>query len=332
MRKAMFENKNEYKSFYEKHTDIPIFSSPWWLDVTAGIKNWDVVIIKNNNNQIIATFPFYYIKGKRGFSTITQPMLTQKLGPYLVYEKNMTSNQSRVAYENDIYTKIIEQLPSFTNFFITCDQKVRNWLAFSWNGFIQTTNYSYRIYNIKDHDKVFTEFTGKKRTSIKKAIKNELKIKYDLSPELFYDYFQECVAERNEKVLYSKDYFTNIVRASYEHNQGKILYCVDVNNNIQAECFIIWDNECAYYLIAMRKELYKNSGGTEFLVFEAIKYASQFVDIFDFEGSMMKGIEEAYRTYGSEQTQTFSISKTVYTKQQSFILFLSKIYHKLLRK
>ncbi len=41
----------------------------------------------------------------------------------------------------------------------------------------------------------------------------------------------------------------------------------------------------------MRKSDFKTSGGTEFLVDETIKYVSQFVDVFDFEGSMIKGVK-----------------------------------------
>jgi hypothetical protein len=85
--------------------------------------------------------------------------------------------------------------------------------------------------------------------------------------------------------------------------------CVDSQNNIHAINMVVWDNECAYYLLAMRKKEYNTSGGTELLVNEAIKYVSQFVDRFDFEGSMIKGVEESYRHYGAIQTEYYTISK-----------------------
>jgi hypothetical protein len=72
---------------------------------------------------------------------------------------------------------------------------------------------------------------------------------------------------------------------------------------------IVWDNECAYYLMAMRKKDYNSSGGTEFLVDEAIKYVSQFVNTFDFEGSMIKGVEESFRQYGAHQVEYYEITK-----------------------
>ena len=59
----------------------------------------------------------------------------------------------------------------------------------------------------------------------------------------------------------------------------------------------------------MRKNEYRNSGGTEFLLDETIKYVSQFVNTFDFEGSMIQGVEESFRWYGAHQTEYYNISK-----------------------
>ena len=300
------ENKKEYIEFCQKHTDICIFSTSWWLDNTAGENNWDVIIIKNNNNEIIATFPIYIIK-KRFQTTITNPMLTQKLGPYIVYPANMKSHEKRISYEHEIYKKIINQLPKFEYLNISFDQKYKNWLPFYWNSFHQESHYSYRIFNIKNHDDVFNKFNGSKRTLIRKA--NNLLVKSDLDYNEFYDFFEQCIKQRKEMVLYTRNYFINLCKAVYKNKQGKIFYCIDENKRIHAIDFVVWDKECAYYLIAMRKDEYKNSGATELLVYETIKYVSSFVDIFDFEGSMQEGIEEAYRKYGAQQSEYYTIYK-----------------------
>ena len=88
-----------------------------------------------------------------------------------------------------------------------------------------------------------------------------------------------------------------------------MFYCIDSENKIHAVALIVWDNTTAYYLIGMRKPEYANSGGTEFLISEMIKYVSQFVDVFDFEGSMIQGVEQSFRYYGTQQTEYYSITK-----------------------
>lgn len=301
-------NKERYLEFYNEHKDINIYSAPWWLDATAGSENWDVILIYDKNQNIIASFPF--IKTKSFFIKcgLVMPLLTQKLGPYIVYDTNKISEMKNIGFEHEVYKQIIAQLPKFDTFNINFDQKYKNWLPFYWAGFNQTSRYSYKIFNIKDLDSVFKNFALNKRQKIKKAEKL-LSIKEGILIEDFYSYFEDAVKKRGEHVSYSLDFFKKLVEACYNHNSGKIYYCIDDENNIHAAAFVVWDKRCAYYLSAMRNPKYNTSGGNELLVWHIIKEVSQFVDEFDFEGSMIQGVEESYRYYGGIQTEYYNISK-----------------------
>ena len=298
-------NKERYREFYKSHTDMCVFSSPWWLDAVAG-GTWDVILIEEGGS-IIASFPYVYTKGKLGIKKIEMPPLTQKLGPYILYDKNI-SYTTKIGYEHKIYQQIIDALPAYDVFNINFDQQYKNWLSFYWNDFEQTVRYSYRIYNIKDHDNVFLSFEKNKRKKIKKA-QERLTFYCDLPANIFYDYFKEVIFNRNDTVSFTYNTFMNIYNALYSHNAGKAFYCIDEQENIHAVQLMLWDNNAAYSLIGMRKKEYNVTGGTEFLFHNIIKYVSDFVDVFDFEGSMIKGVEEAYRYYGAQQTEYYSISK-----------------------
>jgi hypothetical protein len=299
-------NKQRYIQFCEEHPDIPIFSRPWWLDAVCP-GQWDVILIEKNG-RIIASFPYYKTKVRHIFTHIGMPPLTQKLGPYMVYDTNKTTEDKRINYEHEIYTEIINEIPKCDDFAVNFDRKYKNWLPFYWKGFKQTTRYTYILDNIKDHNYIAGKYAKSKRQPIQKS-KEKLKCRYDLSKEVFYDYFMDVIHERNEKVSFSKELFNRLYDAVYANQAGKVFYCADEENNIHAINMIVWDMECAYYLLAMRKREYNTSGGTEFLVDETIKYVAQFVDCFDFEGSMIKGVEESYRRYGSHQTEYYHIFK-----------------------
>ncbi len=314
-------NKERYYDFYSTHPDICVFSAPWWLDTVCGEDNWDVIIIEKNG-QIKGTFPYYIKAGAIGSKKIVLPELTQKLGPYIVYEKNLTSVTKRMAYEHDMYKKIIEALPKFSLFNVNFSQEYKNWLPFYWNGFKQTSRYSYQIHDIKNHEQVLRNFAKSKKYEVPKAQKT-LTFKYDLPADDFYDYFEAVVHERGDKVSYSRETFKKIYHACYENESGRSFYCTDCDGNIHAINLTVWDKTAAYYLIAMRKKEYNTSGGTELLVYEVIKYVSQFVDVFDFEGSMMKGVEASYRNYGGIQTEYYNISKD----NRAFMTLIRDIYH-----
>ena len=300
-------DRERYRAFYGQHPDICIFSSPWWLDAVCGKDGWNVILVEKGG-QIHASFPIFmkrfFLRGMR----ICLPPLTQKLGPYISYEQNLTSHTKRISYEHEIYEDIIRQLPEFDDLNLNFDQKYKNWLPFYWNGFRQQSRYSYRIHNIKDFEAVRKGYAKSKRYEIPKA-RRILALRYDLSPDAFYDYLAEVIKERGGKVSYTRGLFTSVYNAVYAHGAGRCLYCEDRDGNIHAVNLTVWDRTAAYYLVAMRKKEFNTSGGTEFLVDETIRYASQFVDTFDFEGSMMKGVEASYRNYGGEQEEYYNISK-----------------------
>lgn len=298
-------NKEKYREFYRFHPDICVFSSPWWLDTVAG-DAWNVILIEQGG-RIIASFPYVYTKGKLGIKKIGMPQLTQKLGPYIVYEPNTTYSH-KLSYEHKVYEQIISLLPAYDDFHISFDQNYKNWLPFYWNGFKQTVRYSYRLYNIKNYEDVFLRFEKRKRNRIKQA-RETLTLCYDIPPDSFYDYFKSAISDRADSVSFTKKMFFAIYNAIYNNNAGRSFYCVDNENNIHAVKLVIWDNNAAYSLIGMRKKEYNLTGGTEFLTESVIKYVSQFVDIFDFEGSMIKGVEQSYRYFGTQQTEYYSISK-----------------------
>jgi hypothetical protein len=299
-------NKDKYIHFCIEHPDIPIFSQAWWLDAVCP-GQWDVILIERNNN-IIASFPYYKIKNRKVFTYIGIPPLTQKLGPYIIYDSNKTSENKQIGYVHEIYNAIIEALPKYDSFVASFDWKYKNWLPFYWKGFKQTTNYTYILDNISDHDYLMMNYSKSKKQPIQKA-KEKFIMKTDLSKEQFYLYFVNVIHQRQEQIGFSKDLFFRLYDSIYEHNAGKTFYCVDSENNIHAVNLVVWDSECAYYLNAMRDKKYNTSGGTEFLIDETINYVAKFVNRFDFEGSMIKGVEESYRHYGSRQTEYYTISK-----------------------
>lgn len=322
-------NKERYNEFYNQHSDICIFSSPWWLDTVCGKDNWDVIFAEKNG-QIHAAFPYFVKKEFLFGKQICLPPLTQKMGPYIFYEKNLVSHTKKISYEHECYNQIIEELPKFDLFDVNFEQSYKNWLPFYWDGFKQTSRYSYQIHNIKDYESVKKGYAKSKKYEIPKAQKI-LTLKYDLSADAFYDYFSDVVKDRGDEPSYSRETFRAIYDAVYEHKAGRCFYCEDAEGNIHALNLTVWDSQTAYYLIAMRKKEFNTSGGTEFLVDETIKYVSQFVDTFDFEGSMIKGVEASYRNYGGIQTEYYNISKDNRILVP-FLMDCKKLLKRILRK
>lgn len=301
-------NKKKYEAFC-KLTYVPVFSQPWWLDAVCEEGYWDVLLYERDE-QIIGALP-YYVKKRMGISYITQPKLTQHNGVVIKYPSSQ-KYEKKLSYEKEVMTNLIEKLEKLPISYYQQNfhPKYTNWLPFYWKGYNQSTNYTYRIENIKDIDRVLLDFNHSKRKNIKKS-SQLVDVIFDLSSKDFYENHKMTLAKQNDTIGYSYDLFKKIYDAAYKNNQGKIIYCKDAGGNIHAALFVIWDNNSAYNLISTIDPDFRNSGAASLVVYEIIKYVRYFVDVFDFEGSMIESVEDSFRRFGTVQTPYFAINKVL---------------------
>jgi hypothetical protein len=93
------------------------------------------------------------------------------------------------------------------------------------------------------------------------------------------------------------------------HNAGTILYTVDSENVTHGALFVVWDNSAMYALTYSFPDKYRSSGVGDFLMFNAIKLAATVTKSFDFEGSMLEGVEQSYQRFGTEPSEYYQISR-----------------------
>ena len=302
-------NKERYKILCdEQGANIPLFQQYWWMEAVCCGKQWDVIIVEKRG-EIVAAMP--YLIGKRwGMKYILQPQLTQYNGIWYKPQDFKTLNQRR-DFEKWAASKVIKQLESIgvayyqQNF----SPQFTNWLPFYWQGFKQTTRYTYRINNIKNTEKVFRNFDRKHRQKPILQLVDSLKVVWDITPGDFYDFHDEYWKSRGRKDLLSKEFTMRICNAAIARNQGFIIGLRDGEGTLVAARFVVYDTECAYSLMSVLNPKSHPNGASPMLFWEAIKHLADKTKAFDFEGSMEQGIEYSYRLYGAVQTQYFAIEK-----------------------
>lgn len=300
--------KEQYRLLCENRNDIPMFLQAWWMDAVCLNKEWDVIIY-TKNDKIIASWVFHTVK-KYGMSFIIQPQLTQLNGIWIDFPKDLSKNE-KISYESKIMEFLISQISEKKFSFLeqSFHYSLTNWLPFYWNGYNQSTRYTYQIEDISNIEKCFSEFHTSKKTHIKKAQKT-VSIDFNLTGNEFYDHLQNNLMANNKKVSYTKKLFINLYEACISRNQGGIIAAYDNEGNLHGALFIVWDHFCSYNLISTINPKFRSSGATSLLFFEAIKMMSSKTKTFDFEGSMNKGIEKSFREFGAIQIPYFQISKS----------------------
>jgi hypothetical protein len=294
--------KEKYREFCEQESTLPIFSQAWWLDAVAG-DNWDVCLVEKGN-EIQATMP-YVVKKKYGLTLLTQPQLTQNLGPWI--KLSTTKYSKQLSQQKDLMEALIDQLPKYHYFSQNWHYSQTNWLPFYWRDFEQTTRYTYIIEDLSDFDKVFGEFEHSKRKNIKKS-EALVNVVFDISAEDFYNNHKLTLSKQGSDISYSFDLFKNIYEEGYKRGQARTIGAYDSEGNLHAALFVIWDKMSAYDLISTIDPDYRSYGAASVLIRDAIKHVSKFVNKFDFEGSMIEPVERSFRQFGARQTPYSSVN------------------------
>ena len=244
---------------------------------------------------------------KAGVTTITMPALTQTLGPILL-PSSKTTYEGRLSDETELLEELVAAIPKSHIFSTHFHQNLTNWLPFYWVGYQQTTRYTYVIPDLTDLNAVLSGFAHSKRGNIGKA-EGLVTVHTDLAPRDFYENYRMNLRKQGEAISYSYDFFKRIHDAACQRSMCKTFYALDKNDNMHAAIFIVFDCKSAYYLINSIDPDHRSSGSAALLLREAMAYVSQYTKVFDFEGSMMKGVENSYRRFGAVQTPYFRISK-----------------------
>lgn len=299
-------NKDKYRLLCKNEPSIPIFSKDWWLDSVAG-DAWDVVLVEKGD-QILASMP-YTMRQRYGLNVISQPALTQTLGPWL--RPSTAKYARRLSQEKDLLQKLFEQLPKFAHYQQNWHCTRTNWLPLYWLDYEQTTRYTYRLEDLSSEEQIWGEMEANIRTDVRKASNKEgVKVRTDLDVEVFLTLNEKVFARQNMALPYTRDFVRRLDKAAAQNQARKIFIAEDEQGRHHAGVYLIWDDNTAYYLMGGGDPDLRNSGATSLCMWEAIQFAATVTKNFDFEGSMIEPVERFFRGFGAVQTPYFSISKT----------------------
>lgn len=296
-----------YREFSNNDPSIPLFSRAWWLDAAAGAGKWNVALVQKDG-QVMAAMP-YVVYRRFGMTVISHPPLTPRLGPWF---RDMPGKPAtKLAREKEAMQAMIDQLPDFDHFIQSWHYGRTNWLPFSWNGFQQTTRYTYLLTDLSDTKKLWADFDNTTRANCKKAEERfKLQIRDDLPIDDFLALNRMTYARQGMDVPYSDAYVRRLDAACVERGCRKLYIAVDPEGRHHAGNYVVWDENSAYGLMNAGDPALRNSGATTLCLWIGIKHAATVTKRFDFAGSMLEQIERFVRGFGPVQVPYFSIRKT----------------------
>ncbi len=281
-----------------------IFEQPWWLDIVAK-DSWREICLEEAG-KIKARLPYVYKKGLLGYE-ITMPKLTQTLG---IWMQDMLKNQGNkyLTEQKDIINQILEQLPRARNIRICLDSHCSYILPYYWRGFTVVPFCSYRFKDLSDLDKIYANFGKVVKKNIKSA-KNKVIINDETNVEQLYEMLTKTFKNQKRKYPIQRELIQKIVSECEKRNAGKMLSAIDEDGNVHASSYFVYDQNVCYYLISGSNPEFRSSGAQTLILWEGIQFAAKVSRAFDFEGSMIEGIENFFRGFGGELIINYEIKK-----------------------
>ena len=274
----------------------PIFHQPWWLDAVAP-SQWSEARVERDGIER-AVFPYTVRADRFGFRALAAPPLTPYLGPLTVPGNGKRA--TRLKRDRELQEALLEQLPAHDLFKTTLPIGHQNWPLLAERGWVGTPRVTYVLDGISDTNATWAGFTDSTRRSIRKAEKR-LAVRTD---DTITDLARMATAtfERQGKRLpFSTSLLDRAATAAMERGQGTILSAVAPGDGVHASMLLVWDHDRAYYLVGGADPGKRESAGLSLLMWEAMKHAATHVDRFDFEGSMVPGVERFFRGFGGVQ-------------------------------
>lgn len=294
-------NKEKYRTLCETEKTIPLFMQYWWMEATCAGKQWDVLLYIDKNEKAIAALPYLW-GSKLGLKYIIHPQETQLNGIW-------TLPTIEEELRERIYDDFINQLNAMKLAYYYQQYPLESMAPtyMAQHGFKIKTRYTYRIEELRDLDRVINGFSKNKKRQLQKAF--SLHADLSMTMDEFYNFHVACLAEKKKEISYSREFFKNLYQAAIEREQAQIIAIRNADDITMAALFLVWDRQSAYFLIPCYSSAYKDSGSGALLVLEAIKFARQLVNVFDFEGSMIKGVANSYRQFGGIRREYYSVAR-----------------------
>ena len=297
-------NKELYREFCQTNGDLSLFMTDWWMDAVCAGKQWDVLLSLDENGKIQAVLP-YLLRERAWMRYIVMPQQTQ-IGGIWFADAAISKDENKVA---DICRDFAQQLGDLRLSYYYQHYPIDSTAVEQMRvlGFKTKERVTYRIENLSNLDKVIAAFSKNKKRQLQKAL--SLHAETNMNVEDFYRYHVQCLHNQGKQISYSREFLLVLERKARRLKQCQILSICNADNEVLAAAFLVWDKHSMYYLIPCYNPQHKDSGAGALLVLEAIKLARQLGVAFDFEGSMIKGVANHYKQFGSTRTIYYSVEK-----------------------
>lgn len=300
------KNKTIYREICLQ-ASAPLFFQPYWLDTVCGTGGWNAAIYLDERGAVRGIWP-YTIRRLGWWRVSRMPPLTPYLGIWLNPPERLNNPHKRRAFERKVVGELLEQLPLLSYIKQSFTPSFTDWMPFYWRGFHQYTYYTYEILPGTNQAPLFQNLKGNVRNKLRKAA---ARLTCEPSENLKQLYLLVEMSFRRQGLATPFPYtlLQRIDQVLAQQGRRRLYLAKDYQGRSHAGIYLVWDDSRMYNLILGADPDHRQSGAAPFLLWRGIQDAMSMGLIFDFEGSMIEGVEQLFHSFGGRQQPYFSIFK-----------------------
>jgi hypothetical protein len=270
-----------------------VFCRPWYLEaLQADVRVLAYVV----GDRLIAGIPLYF-QHRFGLTLCRMPQLVHTWG--VIMEPLEGKHATVHSREMKILTLFARQLSKEKFFLQSFHPTLLNWLPFYWNGFKQTTHFTYVLEDFPDLDKIWDQMGANVRRNIHKAERAGIKI-VPCNSDLVAATAEKTFKHQYRKLPYSRSYIKQLYLAAKHNSAGECFAAIDKQGKTHAATFVVWDHKRAYYLASGTDPELRTSGAQSLLIWHLLEFTAGLARTFDFVGSVVEPIGRFFGKFGAK--------------------------------
>lgn len=279
---------------------LPFYLQDWFLDIVCEGGTYEYIYSSEEKETISAIF----YKKKGGIRYVTMPPLAPYLGIKYNYP-DLDKRSSKLSFEEKKSKSLIKKLDEFPIVEFNLSPQVTNAFPFIKKGYRQYLKYTYIIPSSWNKDLYLERMDKKMRKEIER---HAHKVEANLEIEEFLDLLKTHSTSKKLEKWYDIDIIRSLDKELSQRNKRKIYYIMS-NGNLLGANYIIEDIDTNYNLLSISNPDIKSSNVTSSLIHKCILDTFDQKKAFDFEGSMIPGVENLFRRFGGIATPYYVIKK-----------------------
>jgi hypothetical protein len=294
-----------YDALVAASPERSVFAASWWLDAVAG-DAWRPHLVEKGG-EAVAAWPTVQRATRLGTVHAGAP-LTPFLGPLFAPDEDPVRRRSSQVHA---LAALAEELEPCAHIEARCNPAFDYWAPLAWQGYEQTTAYTWRLLDLGDLDAVLAGMKGNVRGDIRKAEKRNVTLAPGSLDEFLGVHGKTAASKGFEgRAAQGRQTLARIEAAAAPRGARTILLARDAEQRVHAGAYLVHDDRFTYYLVGGSDPELRSSGAGSLVVWSAIQEAAGRKVGFDFEGSMLPTVERFFRAFGGTPAPYSVVRKT----------------------